>query len=310
MSLKSPVATLLAAVLAAPVLAGEPDLASPPAASTGFDLAKLLNVAAVKYVGSFGMDFDNSVGQIDAQALQASAFLSKPLDLPAGWQLVPQFSYEAMLLETDGVVPSFLIGDEDLHEIELSLFLLRMEDTSPWIYGAWVNPSLSTDFQGVGSDDLFLDLAGAVGYRFSDRFIGGIGIGALNLTGDTAIYPGAGFFWTPTDETLVALYGPNFRATHEINPKWRVGLEVRPNGGIWNIDGFLGSTHLDYSSFRAGLTSAHHLTGDLWLSFGGGFTFANSINVTSTDGSKIFQNQLDDLDSGIYGFVGLDLKSW
>jgi hypothetical protein len=310
MSLKSPVAAVLAAALAAPVLAGDPDLSVPLSSAPGFDFADLFDVAEVKYVGSFGMDFDNSVGQLDAQAFQASAILSKPIHLAAGWQLVPEFSYEAMLLETDGLVPSLLIGDEDLHEIELSLFLLRMEDSSPWIYGAWVNPSLSTDFQGVGSDDLFLDLAGAVGYRFSDRFIGGIGVGALNVTGDTAIYPGAGFFWQPTDATLVALYGPNFRATHEINPKWRVGLEVRPNGGIWNTDSFLGSTHLDYSSFRAGLTSAHHLAGDLWLSFGGGVTFANSINVTTPDGSKIFQNQLDDLDSGIYGFVGLDLKSW
>ena len=309
---KRPIVAIVAASLLAPLGAGEPDLVSPvaPPPVTGFDLTKFLNAAEATYVGSFGMDFDNSAGGLDAHAFQASAFLSKPIDLFAGWELIPQISYEAMLLATDGPAPSLLVGDEDLHEIELSLFLLNMDDRTPWIYGAWVNPALATDFQGMGGDDFFLDAAGAVGYRFSDRFIGGIGFGALNLTGDAAFYPGAGFFWQPDDATFVALYGPNFRATRDVTAKWRVGIEIRPNGGIWNTDTALGSMNIDYSNFRAGLTSSHHLAGDLWFSYGGGMTFGGSLNVTTPDGSKIFQNQLDDLESGFYGFVGLDLKSW
>jgi hypothetical protein len=307
-----PLHAVLSLALGCTAAAGEPDLVTPaaPPAAGGFDLTRYLNVADARYVGSFGMDFENSVGDVDAHAFQVSAFLSKPIDLFAGWELIPQFSYEAMLLSTSGPVPSFLVGDEDLHEIELSLFLLNMSDSSPWIYGAWVNPSLATDFQGVGSDDFFLDVAGALAYRFSDRFIGGIGFGGLNLTGDSAIYPGVGFFWQPTGETLVALYGPTFRATHELNPKWRVGFEFRPNGGIWNTDTAFGSMNLDYTNFRAGLVSSHNIAGDLWLSYGGGMTLGGSLNVTTPDGSRIFQNQLDELESGFYGFVGLDLKSW
>ena len=289
--------------------AGEP-VAPVPASSAGFDIMKFLNAAEMKYVGSFDMDFDNSVGDLETHAFQASAFLSKPIDLAAGWQFIPQFSYEAMLMSSDGPIPSLILRDEDLHEIEFSLFFLRMKETTPWIYGAWVNPSLATDFQGISGDDIFLDAAGAVGYQLSDRLVVGGGVSALNITGDTAFYAGPGFVWQPTDETLVALYGPNFRATHEITPKWRVGVEVRPNGGIWNIDTALGSANIDYSNFRAGLTSSHNLSGDLWLSYGAGMTFGGEINVTTTDGSKPFQNQLDDLESGLYGFVGLDLKSW
>jgi hypothetical protein len=297
-------------LLAATAFAGTPvvPVVEPP--EVGFDIAELFPVANVKYVGSFGMDFDNSAGELDTHAFQASAILSKPIDLFDSWQLIPQFSYEAMLLSTDGPLPSVLVGDEDLHEIELALYFLRIKDTTPWIYGAWVDTKLASDFQGISGDDVFIDVVGAVAYQFNDRFIAGLGVGALNVTGDLEILAGPGVFWQPTDETFVALYGPIFRATHDLNPKWTVGLEVRPNGGLWNLDTALGSVNLDYTNFRAGLTSSHNLAGDLWLSYGGGITFGGSLNVTTTDGSKIFQNQLDDLESGFYGFVSLDLKSW
>lgn len=299
-------------LLTAAAFAGDPVAPSTTSsvASSGIDFMDVLNAAEVKYLGSFDMDFDNSVGDLETHAFQASAFLSKPIHLAADWQLIPQLSYEAMLMSSDGPVPSFILRDEDLHELELSLYLIRMKATTPWVYGAWINPALATDFQGLSGDDFFLDLAGGVGYRINDRLIVGAGVGALNVTGDTKFYAGPGFFWKPTDQTLVALYGPNFRATHEITPEWRVGFEVRPNGGIWNIDTALGSANIDYSNFRAGLTSAHNLGGELWLSYGAGLTFGGDINVTTTDGSKVFQNQLDDLESGLYGFVGLDLKTW
>ncbi len=296
-------------LLTASAFAGEP-VPTAPIASSGFDITKFIDAAEVKYVGSFDMDFENSVGDLETHAFQASAFLSRPINLVADWQLIPEFSYEAMLLTSDGPVPSLILRDEDLHEIELSFYLLRMKDTSPWIYGAWINPALATDFQGISGDDFFLDVAGAVGYRVNDRLVVGAGVAGTNLTGDAGAYAGPGFFWQPTDQTLVALYGPNFRATHDLTPKWRVGVEARPNGGIWNIDTALGSANIDYTNFRAGLTSSHNLAGDLWLSYGAGMTFGGTINVTTTEGSKVFQNQLDDLESGLYGFVSLDLKSW
>jgi hypothetical protein len=83
--------------LTAAAFAGEP-VAPAPAASSGFDITKFLDAAEVKYVGSFDMDFDNSVGDLETHAFQASAFLSKPIDLVADWELIPQFSYEAMLM--------------------------------------------------------------------------------------------------------------------------------------------------------------------------------------------------------------------
>ncbi|MEK7949079.1 DUF6268 family outer membrane beta-barrel protein [Luteolibacter soli] len=297
--------------LTAAAFAGE--LAHTPVASapsSGFDLSKLINAAEVKYVGSFDMDFENSVGAVDAQAFQASAFLSQPIHFAGDWQFIPQFSYEAMLLSTSGPIPSIILRDEDLHEIEFSLYFVHMNDTSPWIYGAWLNPSLASDFQGISGHDFFFDAAGAVGYKVNDHLVIGGGAGALNISGDTTFFAGPGFAWEPNDRTLVALYGPNFKATYDVTPKWRVGFEVRPNGGIWNIDTALGDANIDYSNFRAGLTSSHNITGDLWLSYGAGMTFGGEINVTTMEGTKPFQNQLDDLESGFYGFAGLELRTW
>ena len=294
-------------LLATGTAAAEPDAFAP---EEGLNFFTGMSVAKAEFIGSFGVEFDNSGAEIDDYAFQFSSFLSKPVELFAGYSLLPYFQYEANFLRPDSVPAGIPLGDEDLHEIDLSLFLYKMEAGSPWISGAWINPSLSTDFDSVSGDDFFLDLAAAAGYRVSDTLILGAGIGALNLTGDTAVYPGVGFFWNPTEDLYFTLYGPNFRAGWEINDSWRLGFEVRPNGGIWNIDTAGGTRNIDFSSFRVGLGSSHQLTENLWLSYGGGMTVGNSLNITNTDGSDLYKNTLDDLDEGYYGFVSLSLKAW
>lgn len=287
--------------------ATESDAFAPP---EGLNFFTGMNVARAEFMGSLGMEFDNSAAEVDDYAFQLSSFLSKPIGLFAGYSMLPYFQYEANFLRPDGVPLGIPLGDEDLHEIELSLFVYKMETGSPWITGAWINPSLSTDFESVSGDDFFLDLAAAAGYRVSDTLIVGAGVGALNLTGDTAVYPGIGFFWNPTEDLYFTLYGPNFRAGWEVTDSWRLAFEVRPNGGIWNIDTAGGSRNIDFSSFRVGLGSSHRLTEKLWLSYGGGVTVGNALNITNTDGSDLFKNTLDDLDEGYYGFVSLSLKAW
>jgi hypothetical protein len=291
----------------ASTLAGEADALAAP---DGLNFFTGVSVAQAEFIGSLGMDFDNSAAEVDAYSFELSAFLSKPIGLFAGYSMLPYFQYEANFLRPEGIPAGIPLDDEDLHEIDLSLFIYKMESGSPWITGAWINPSLSTDFESVSGDDFFLDLAVAAGYRVSDTLILGAGIGALNLTGDTAVYPGIGFSWSPTEDLYFTLYGPNFRAGWEVTDSWRLGFEVRPNGGIWNIDTAGGTRNIEFSSFRVGLGSSHRLTEKLWLSYGGGVTIGNSLNIANTDGSDLYKNTLDDLDEGYYGFVSLSLKAW
>lgn len=277
---------------------------------SSLDFFTKMSAATTKFTGSFGMDFDNSGAELENYAFQFDAFLSKPIDLFGGYTMLPLFEYEANFLRPDGVPLGIPLGDEDLHEIGLSMFFFKMDSGSKWITGAWLNPSISTDFESVSGDDFFLDAAAAVGYQVSDCLILGAGVGALNLTGDTSVYPGIGFFWSPTQDLSVSLYGPNFRAGWDVTDSWKLGFEVGPNGGIWNIDTAGGSRNIDYTSFRVGLGSSHRLTENLWFSYGGGVTVGNSLNITNTDGSELFKNTLDDMDEGVYGFVSLNLKSW
>jgi hypothetical protein len=300
----------LAALQPLPGFAGAPDALNQPAPEARPDFLRNVNVARTEFSGSFGMDFDNSGADLENYAFQVSAFVSKPIDLFAGYSLLPFFQYEASFLRPGGVPLGIPLEDEDLHEIELSMFLYKMESGSPWITGAMISPSIASDFDSISGDDFFLDLAAAAGYRFRDNLIVGAGVGALNVTGDCAVYPGIGFFWNPTDDTQVALFGPNLRAGWDVTDSWRLGFEVRPNGGLWNIDTAGGTRNIDFTSFRAGLVSSHRLTEKLWLSLGAGMTVGNSLNITNTEGSDLYKNTLDDLDEGYFGFISLNVRDW
>jgi hypothetical protein len=309
---RNPMSRRLLAALALfqPLLASAADEAPPADIPPALNFFTKMNAASARYTGSFGMEFDNSGAELDNQSFQLDAFLSQPVKLFGGYSMLPLFGYEANFLRPEGVPLGVPLGDEDLHEIQLSMFLFKMDSGSRWITGAWLNPSLATDFQSVSADDFFLDVAAAAGYQVNDSLIVGAGIGALNLTGDTAVYPGIGFFWSPSDDLSLSLYGPIFRATWEATDSWNLGFEVAPNGGIWNIDTAAGSRNIDYTSFRVGLGSSHRLTENLWLSYGGGITVGNSLNITNTEGSDLFKNTLDDIDQGFFGFVSLNLRSW
>ena len=88
----------------------------------------------------------------------------------------------------------------------------------------------------------------------------------------------------------------------------KTSAAARAGAGSGQASG--GSRNIDFGSFRVGLGSSHRLTKKLWLSYGGGMTVGNSLNITNTDGSDLYKNTLDDLDEGYYGFVSLSLKAW
>jgi hypothetical protein len=130
----------------------------------------LFDAFRVSAYGNFGMEFDRSPGELDAWQAELQSFLSKPIPLAGDLALLPTFRYEGTFLRYDGTLPGFPVGDEDLHSLEFPLWLLNYSERSPWIYGAWLKPSLSTDFDHIDSDDIFLDAAIGAGYKFSDRF--------------------------------------------------------------------------------------------------------------------------------------------
>lgn len=276
----------------------------------GSDFVSRLNLARIEVISSGGMDFENSSAQIDDLTLEFGTFLAKPIELFDGVSMLPYLRYESHWLQPDAVPAGIPLEDEHLQQIDLPLFFYSMQPGSRWIRGAWIAPSIASDFESVSGDDFFLNAAAGAGYRFSDRLFVAAAVGALNLTGDSAIFPGIGFFWSPADDCFLALFGPNFRAAWEPTDSWRLAFEMRPNGGIWNIDNAAGSQNIDFRSFRIGLASSHRLSTHLWLTYGGGITAGNRLEITNTDGSELHPNALGELDQGFYGFLSLGLRAW
>ena len=311
--IKSP-ALLSAALLAThPSFAGtEPVL---PAATTSENRVSEANPLSffdafrVSAYGNFGMEFDNNAVELDAYQVELHTFLSKPLTF-GDFSLLPTFRYEGTFLRYDGNTPVFPVGDEDLHSLELPLYLIHMKQGSPWIYGAWIQPSLSTDFDHIDSDDIFLDLAVGLGYKFSDCLYVGVGAAGLDLVGNESLIPGAGFIWMPTDEIMVRLVGATFVAEWQASENWKFGADVRSAGGVWNIDDKNQSRTLDFTSWRAGIHAQRRLVDTWWLEGGAGFTFANEIELRTPDGLGLFETTLGDLDEGVYGYLALRKAVW
>lgn len=276
----------------------------------GADFVSRLNLARIEVIGSGGMDFESSPARIDDLTLEFGTFLAKPIELFDGVSMLPYLRYESHWLRPEQVPAGIPLEDEHLQQIDLPLFFYHMRPGSRWISGAWIAPSLASDFESLSDDDFFLNAAAGTGYRFNDRLFVAAAVGALNLTGDSAVFPGIGFFWSPADDCFVALFGPNFRAAWEPTDSWRLAFEMRPNGGIWNIDTAAGSQNLDFRSFRVGLNSSHRLSTHLWLTYGGGITAGNRLDITNTNGSELHPNALGELDQGFYGFLSLGLRAW
>jgi hypothetical protein len=260
--------------------------------------------------GNFGMEFDRSPGELDAWQAELHTFLSKPISLGRDISLLPTFRYEGTFLRYDGTLPGFPVGDEDLHSLEFPIWLLHSANDSPWICGAWLKPSLSSDFDHIDSDDIFVDAAVGAGYKFSDSFYLGGGVALFDAFGNESLIPGPAFLWAPREDLRFQLLGPAFTATWDATPDWRFSFDVRSAGGVWNIDDNNQSRTLDFSSYRAGLHVHRRICETWWVEGGTGITFGNEIELTTPDGLGLNEAVLGDLDEGVFGYLAVKKEVW
>ncbi|HEX7260434.1 MAG TPA: DUF6268 family outer membrane beta-barrel protein [Luteolibacter sp.] len=267
-----------------------------------------LDAARTNVNHSGGMDFEDDSGSLDVSRFELRALLSRPIAVMENVSILPTFDYKATALDFDGAPAGFPIGDETLHSISLSAFAVSMRQGSPWLFGAWARAEMASDFQHVGNDDFTFDVAGGAGYRFNEKFLLAAGGAVANLNGDTKFYPGITFDWVVSDCVRVGMYGPVFLATYKPDENWEFGFRGDSGGDVWNIrDSGGASRSIDLTSYRFGLFASHRLTGELWLMAGVGATFGNEISLTRPDGDEFFDQELD---SGLFGQIGLRLKTW
>ena len=289
------------AIIATALLAC-PALTSAASVTPGFDASRIV------FSHSGEMDFDGRPGDLEVSRFEIRSLLSKPITPLSDLTILPMLEYKGTQLDIGGVTPDFPLHDEDLHSIGLSIFAVSNHKNSPWIYGSWVRAEMASDFQDIGSDDFTFDLAGGAGYRFGEPFTLGFGAVLLDLNGDTKLFPGVGFDWRLNNSIRIALYGPTFVATYSLSENWLFSLRSESGGGIWNISDDSGTSRsIDHSSYHVGLFASRRLSGNLWLSAGAGTTLGNQIRLTEPNGDSLFKQ---DMDSGLFGQIGLRLKTW
>lgn len=297
----------LAAASLATAHAGTSSTISPVAPSDPVSLPAL-EAAALRFSYSDDMDLEDEDGSLSVSRLELFSALSKPIRPIEGLVIIPSFEYQLTSLDFDGVSSGFPINDEDLHSLSLSTYVLSMRDDTPWVWGVFGQAKMNSDFQHVDGDDFTFDIAGTVGYRFSKSFVIGVGGAVTNLNGNDRFIPGVNFDWIVSDSLRVGAYGSVFLATYKISDDWLLNLRGDSGGGIWNITDDNGkSRSIDLTSYNLSLIGSRRITGDFWFNIGGGFTFANEIELTRTGGDKLYT---EDMDGGLFGTVSVSLRAW
>jgi hypothetical protein len=281
--------------------------------ASAVDISEYVDALTLRATYSSGMDLDNSPTEFDFSELSLTAFLTKPINLGGDWSVI---AYADLRVSSFDFERSPLIGgftddlDTDLYHVGVPFAIYHSSEGSRWTYGAWVSPSISSDFQHIDGDDFYVNGAIAAVYQVNDCFAIGGGVYVSDMFHDIGAIPGIGFVWAPTEDWVITYYGPRFVARHDLNERNQIGLEVAYNGGTWNIDANNNSLEVDYTSWRSGLYYRYNVAGELWLEAAAGFTFANEYNLQTRGGTELFANRLGDAEGGVYGFLGLSVARW
>lgn len=270
-------------------------------------------MASLTHAGN--MNFDQASGGIEINQLTIRALLPQPVLPFNGWTIQPVFDCEATILRFNQVPTSVFADPENLHSfnvyptvIDLGALALSMHHDSPWIYGAWADARLSTDFRHTVGNDLSYQFAAGAGYRFNEKLTLGIGGALTNPDGQVKFHPGIGLDWIINDRIHVGACGPAWFVTYQPDADWQLALRGDSADEFWNISDNHGRPlAIDLSSYQIGIFASRHLTGQLWLRAGAGVTVANEFQLNDSSGDKIVRQGLD---SGWFGQICLTIGLW
>jgi Domain of unknown function (DUF6268) len=179
---------------------------------------------------------------------------------------------------------------------------------SPWMFGAWAEAGLASDFQDLRSHDFKVDFAVGSGYRFSETLSVGLGAAFTDLPGEADFKPGIGLDWKIDGRFRVAICGPVCALTYSPDPDWQFSLQGDSAGEIWNInDNEDRSRYLQLSSYKLGLFANRRITDQVQLAAGVGVTFSNEIELFRSNGDTVVDQRLD---RGFFGQIGLIIAAW
>ena len=254
------------------------------------------------YSAANEVDFDSTAGGFSYQSFELNVPLMAPYHLNDYHSLLVGVKYEAIWLDTD----TFL-GDMDLHDFRLRLRWMYRQPGSKLSWMGLLEPGLATDGKSVDMDDFAID--GQLGFRYAQSprlaWIGGVVVFYNSM--ETRVYPGIGFQWQALDEVLIRLTGPSFKASWQPHDDWILHAIVETGGGTWNVRDNDGDFDVRIRSYQAGIGVERRLSEKFWLGLWGGVTFANDMEIETSSGSELFD---DDADMGWFVKLGIRKILW
>ena len=294
--------------------------------AVGASLGCLISAAALPVIPGFAdttiefthaakMEFDTIPGGLQITEFEIRSLLSKPISPFSDWTIISAFDFKTTVLRFNQVPTSIFFDKDNLHTfnvypftIDLSTLALSANEASPWLYGAWADARLSTDFRSLDSQNLTILFVAGAAYRFYDRFTLGLGGAVTNINDDLKFHPGIGLDWTITDQVHLGVCGPDWIASYSLNENWQLGFCGESTSDFWHISDKGGQPlSIELSSYRIGTFASRRVIGQLWLWMGAGVTLANEFQLNNSNGDKIVK-QTPDYSS--FGQISLTIRSW
>lgn len=264
---------------------------------------------------SSGQEFRRIPGDLEISDYSIRALYPEPIFEAYSIFIQPAFDYRSTALHFDKVPTSVFVAPENLKSFDVEPYVVTISALvgsfrldSPWMFGAWVEAGLASDFQDLRSHDFKFDFAAGGGYRFSESLSVGLGAAFTDLPGETGVRPGIGLDWKIDERFRVAICGPVCAVTYALTPDWQFSLQGDSTGEIWNVsDNRDRSRYLQLTSYKVGLFANRRITDHIQLAAGVGVTFSNEIELFRSNGTRVVDQRLD---QGFFGQIGLIIAAW
>ncbi len=299
-------ANTILAVAAGPVLAGSaPISAVPEATSTGESPVAIRG--QLDYWSP--MKLDDGSGEYQLYAASFSSPIAGKAGERISWDLELNAEFIRFDINNDlnayqGNIPNFrnLIDDRDLWNVGFTFNMMWNYENSNWSPFLRISPALATDFGGdTGSDDFRLMAIAGTFYQQSPTLKWIFAIAYQENFESAPILPFVGFDWQATETINVNLMGPRLNLIYAPADHWNVGLFTAANSRNWNIDTAAGSRNFEVNSARAGVSAAYKFGQKVWLTAETGISFVNSVDIQSTSGRTLYE---EDADTGYFFNLG------
>ncbi|MES2475641.1 MAG: DUF6268 family outer membrane beta-barrel protein [Verrucomicrobiota bacterium] len=262
------------------------------------------------------LGFELSPGNLAISNVDLHTILTSGATAIPALELYPAIDFRSTILTFNDVPTTLPVDTSQLETfsvyptvVELSGLAQLSPANSPWIVGLWTRAQLATDFRDIDHDDFSFDAAGGFGYRFTDRFMMGVGAAAMDFNSHFPTYlPGVALDWTITEQIRLQGCGLEWRATYAPNSVWEFSIRSAAPGEIWNIaDDDRISRFIDLTTYQIGVFTSLLLVEEIRVEVGIGTTFGNKISLRERDGRTLLEQELDD---GWFGQMGLTVRCW